>query len=404
MVAGSHKKPRFQVDVPRPPQPGAHPLGASLIPPKIRHKRQRFHIEIAQSHRRRNVPEQLSYVVRQLRRRYATTLAQRRQLRKGAILAVVCLSLLAIASTPFVVPLIRAHMQVAPRISSRNTSQSLIMTKATHGKAYLPYDALALHVVTTDRQPPDVSATSAYVFDPEQNWLFFQKDAESQHPMASLTKIMTLLLAAESGDLDQKVSIGRDAAALVNSDNSYMGVSAGEVLSVRELLYGLMVASGNDAAVALADHVSGSQSAFVVQMRNRAAQIGLTHTIFVSPDGADDGNRTSAHDLAVLTAVALQAPGVQQITSTRLYHIAPTNLHKPFDLTSSNDLLPGGRSPYPGANGVKTGFTESAGYCMAFSARVQGHLIVGVVLGDPSPGARTADARALLDWAVAQES
>lgn len=401
MAVGHHKKPRFQVDVPQPTRPGAHRPDAALVPQRIRHKKPRFRVNFDHPRRRRQLSEQVASVVRHLRVKYAATLSQRRHLRRGALLAVVCLIFVAVLSTPFVAPLVRSHF--APRTSSTSAKGTPHAIQTPGSNALLPYSSLTQHIVTTDRLLPDVSGTSAFIFDPEQGWTFFTKNTDAQLPMASLAKIMTLLLTVEHGNLDQDVRIGRDAAALVNSNNSYMGVSEGEVLTVRELLYGLVVASGNDAAVALADYVSGSPGAFVDQMNKRATQLGLTNTTFVSPDGGDDGNHTSAHDLAVLAAVVLQKPEVQQITSTYHYLIPQTSQHKAFDLTSANDLLPGGSSPYPGVNGIKTGYTPGAMYCIAFSARVKGHLIVGIVLGAATPAARIVDVRTLLNWSLAQE-
>jgi D-alanyl-D-alanine carboxypeptidase (penicillin-binding protein 5/6) len=267
-----------------------------------------------------------------------------------------------------------------------------------------PFASLGLHVSSANGlRPPAIRAAAAFLFDPNRGWVFYAKNADIERPVASLTKVMTLLVASGTGDLDQSVTVGFDAAALVNGANSYMGVSTGEQLTLRDLLYGLVVASGNDAAVAIADAVGGTEASFVAMMNRRAWRLGLTNTVFVTPDGLDDGNRSTAHDLAVLTAIALEQPGVEQITSTRHYTIPRTARHKAYELWSGNDLLPGGRWPYPGANGVKTGYTAGALYCMAFSARRQGHLLVGVVLGDPSAETRASDAHALLDWGFAQE-
>ncbi len=401
MAVGHHKKPRFQVDIPQPARPGAHSPGAALVPQRIKHKKPRFRVNFDHPRQRKQLTELVASVVRRLRVKYASTLSQRRDIRRGALLAVVCLIFVAVMSSPFVVPLVRSHF--APLTSAPSSNRAPHATQVPGQNALLPFSSLTEHIVTTDRLLPDVSGTSAFVFDPEQGWSFFEKNTDAKLPMASLAKIMTLLLTVEHGNLDQEVRIGHDAAALVNSDNSFMGVSDGEVFTVRELLYGLVVASGNDAAVALADYVSGSPGAFVAQMNMRATQLGLKNTTFVSPDGGDDGNQTSAHDLAVLAAVALQKPEVQEIASTYHYLIPQTSQHKAFDLTSANDLLPGGSSPYPGVNGIKTGYTPGAMYCIAFSARVKGHLIVGVVLGATTPEARIVDVRTLLNWSLAQE-
>jgi serine-type D-Ala-D-Ala carboxypeptidase (penicillin-binding protein 5/6) len=251
---------------------------------------------------------------------------------------------------------------------------------------------------------PAITAKAAFVYDADLGFVFYSKNADLELPMASCTKIMTALLATERGSLDQMVTIGADAAALAAPGNSYMGVSAGERLSLRDLLYGLMLPSGNDAAVAIADAIGGNVQHFVVLMNARAQQLGLTHTHFANPHGLDaPGHYTSARDLAVLAAVAMRNPTLVQITSTKHYDIPQTSTHKAYSLVSGDDLIPGDLSPYPGAIGVKPGFTGAAGYCQAFAAIRRGHLIVGTVMGEPTWEIRITDMRTLLDWGYLQE-
>jgi serine-type D-Ala-D-Ala carboxypeptidase (penicillin-binding protein 5/6) len=251
---------------------------------------------------------------------------------------------------------------------------------------------------------PAITAKAAFVYDADLGFVFYSKNGDLELPMASCTKIMTALLAVERGSLDQMVTIGADAAALAAPGNSYMGVSAGERLTLRDLLYGLMLPSGNDAAVAIADAIGGNLQHFVAMMNARAQQLGLVHTHFANPHGLDAPDHyTSARDLAVLAAVAMRNTTLVQITSTKHYDIPQTATHKAFSLVSGDDLIAGDLSPYPGAIGVKPGFTGDAGYCQAFAAVRRGHLIVGVVLGEPTWEIRITDMRALLDWGYAQE-
>ena len=256
----------------------------------------------------------------------------------------------------------------------------------------------------TNSQPPYVTARTAYVFDADLGWTFYAKGADEELPMASCTKVMTLLLAVENGSLTQVVTIGRDAAALVRSDSSYMGLSAGEKLTLNDLLYGLVLPSGNDAAVAIADAIGGNVPNFVQMMNERAQQLGMTHTHYMNPHGLGEPNHyTTARDLAILSGVAMHNPTIAQVTSTAHYSIPKTATHKGYSLETGNDLLAYARSPYPGAIGVKPGFTGDAGYCQAFAAIRHGHMIVGVVLDEPSWQVRIVDMRALLDWGFAQE-
>ena len=408
-------------------QGNKRPFLVQPVPPAPSPRRQRkllpFHVVVARRRNRRRFyvePHEARYHVRlpitvvierRTRRRAslalatATTLAHRRLVRRRALFAsLACVVLAAVVGV----------LAFTPLIHSRSPGASLASSNAAGGvttgpvqirqdQSTQPFGFLQTHVAANSSQPPDVQAAAAFVFDPDRGWVLYQKNADTVRPIASLTKLMTLLVAADVGDLERVVTIGPDAAALVNSNNSYMGVSVGEQLTLRELLYGLIVGSGNDAAVAIADSIGGSEASFVGLMNAHARRLGLSHTFLVSPDGVDDGNRSTARDLAILTAVALEQPGVQQISATRRVTIAQTATHKAYTLLNPNDLLPGGLAPYAGANGVKTGYTGGALYCMAFSAVRQGHLIVGVVLGDPSAQARLSDARALLDWGFAQE-
>jgi len=252
--------------------------------------------------------------------------------------------------------------------------------------------------------PPTVTAEAAYVFDPSLGFVYYAKDANAELPMASCTKVMTLLLAVERGNLNEIVTVGPDAAALVRPDSSFMGLSVGERLSLRDLLYGLVLPSGNDAAVAIADAIGGSVPKFVAMMNERAQQLGLTRTHYVNPHGLGaPGHYTSARDLAVLSGVAMQNPEIVKITSVDHYFIPKTATHKAYNLETGNDLLSGARSPYPGAIGVKPGFTGDAGYCQAFAAVRHGRMIIGVVLNEPSWQVRIVDMRALLNWGFEQE-
>ena len=406
-------KRRFLVEPAPPIQPPRSQHG--LLPFRVvvarRHNKHRFHVEPSDARRQVQLPVTLVIERRHPRLRSpawlatVTTLAHRRQVRRRALFAsLACVVLAAVVGTLLFTPLIHPHSK-GPSLGSSNASGGATVGRAQirQDQAIQPFTFLQMHVAANAPQSPTVQAAAAFLFDPDRGWIFYQKNADAARPIASLTKLMTLLVAADAGNLDQLVTVGPDAAALVTSGNSYMGVSAGEQLTLRDLLYGLIVGSGNDAAVAIADGIGGTEASFVTLMNGRARRLGLTHTFLVSPDGVDDGNRSTARDLAILAAVALEQPGIGQITSTRYYTIPKAATHKAYTLLSGNDLLPGGLAPYPGANGVKTGYTEGALYSMAFSAVRQGHLIVGVVLGDPSPQARLSDAHTLLDWGFAQE-
>ncbi|HEY7834107.1 MAG TPA: D-alanyl-D-alanine carboxypeptidase family protein [Ktedonobacterales bacterium] len=251
--------------------------------------------------------------------------------------------------------------------------------------------------------PPQIAASSAYVYDASTGVVLYQRHPDDERAMASTTKIMTALVAVQHASLSQTITAGADAAALVNPDNSYMGLSQGEQLTLNELLYGLLLPSGNDAAVAIADGVGGGQAQFVALMNQEAGQLGLAHTHFANPHGLDaTGHYTTARDLARLATLALGNPVIAQIAATRHEIIAQTATHKAYDLWNYNSILPGGRAAYPGAIGLKPGNTGDAGWCEAFAARRYGHLVIGVVLNDPTWSIRNTDMHALLDWGFVQ--
>jgi D-alanyl-D-alanine carboxypeptidase (penicillin-binding protein 5/6) len=252
--------------------------------------------------------------------------------------------------------------------------------------------------------PPTVSAAAAYVLDADSGGVLYTLNADDQRAMASCTKLMTALVAVQHAPLDLRVTVGPDAAALVRPYSSFMGLSAGETLTLGELLYGLLLPSGNDAAVAIADAIGGSQDHFVAMMNQEAQALGLTHTHYANPHGLDaPGHYTSARDLATLSVADLRNPVIAQVVSTPHYILPRTATHKGYDLWSQIFVLPEGRWPYPGGAGIKLGNTGNAGWCMAFAARRSGHLIVGVVLGEPTWQVRVVDVHNLLDWGFAQE-
>lgn len=412
VVERPRKKPRFRVGPTDQPERRLLPFRIAI---QRQRPRRRSSAGWAQIHTVRRWAARAIAATRAPRRRLRAwalrlvpvTLGERRWLRAWALRLALAVVLLAAALgglslSPLLQKPANVHSAKATSSVSDTTEKwEIEQQKARARNPTPPFPSLQAYIPAAGSKPPAVQAASAFVFDPDRGIVFFQKDADQPRPLASTTKVMTLLLASRF-NLDQTVTVGPDAAALVNGDNSYMGVSAGEQLTLRDLLDGLVVASGNDAAVAIADQVGGTEARFVAMMNRQAWLLGLNQTHFVSPDGLDDGNRASARDLAVLSAVALQDPDVERITSTRHLKIPQTSTHKAYEMWNGNDLLAGGAAPYPGVIGVKTGYTTEAMYCMAFAARLQGHLIVGVVLGAPSSAARAGDAHALLDWAAQQ--
>ncbi|MBQ8525689.1 MAG: D-alanyl-D-alanine carboxypeptidase [Clostridia bacterium] len=219
-------------------------------------------------------------------------------------------------------------------------------------------------------------AVSAILIETSSNSVIFEKNAHKKLPMASTTKIMTALCAIESGILDRNVEADPRA---IGVEGSSIYLERGERLTVRELVYGLMLHSGNDAAVAIACAVSGSEEGFAQLMNETAKKIGAVNTNFENPNGLDGKEHyTTAYDLAIITSYALKNPEFAAIVST--YKTTISNGDKGFDrqLKNHNKLL----TMYEGCTGVKTGFTKKSGRCLVSSAKRNNTELVAVTLND----------------------
>ena len=250
--------------------------------------------------------------------------------------------------------------------------------------AATPVSARTLKLMAADR-PPVLSAKAAVVMDAATGQVVFEKNARERRAPASTTKMMTALVTLENARLDQVVT----ASANVVVEPSIIGLEPGDQLTVEQLLYGLMLPSGNDAALALAEHVGGSVARFAEMMNAKAAQLGLRDTHFVNPHGLDARDHySSAYDLAVIARVAMQNPVFERIVATREQRVeGPVS----WIFKNNNRLL----GVYPGADGIKTGYTDNAGRCLVFSATRGGHRAISVVLDS---AAMYEDSAALLDY------
>ena len=241
------------------------------------------------------------------------------------------------------------------------------------------------------RRPPRLSAPSSILLDLDSGGVLFEEVATERRPIASLTKIMTALVVLEATSPRDLVTA---SATAVTQSGAELGLEAGEQLPVRELVYALMLQSANDAAVALAEHVSGSVAAFVDRMNRRARQLGLSDTRFASPNGLDDSGYSTAADLAALTTEAYRAPGFARIAATRFREI-PAPSGEPRRIQNRNALL----WLYPGAIGVKTGYTSAAGFCLVAVADRDGLRLATVILGAPTEA--FSDAAEVLNFGFA---
>jgi len=242
------------------------------------------------------------------------------------------------------------------------------------------------------RQPAlAVRAQAAYLVDLDTRLVLWAKDPETSRAPASLTKLMTAIVAVDdAGTLDRVVTVPPAAMHVVPS---LMGVTTGERLTVRELLYGLLLDSGNDAAEALAGGIV-PRDRFIRQMNQKAKSIGMAQSHFVNPSGLDaPGHGMSAHDIVHLAAyLEKYYPAIASIAATRAIAIPATDQHKAFYPHNLNRML----WTYPGVNGLKTGLTDNAGGCWLATATRGGRHLVVVVLNDT--GRSFEDAAALLDY------
>lgn len=222
-----------------------------------------------------------------------------------------------------------------------------------------------------------VDAKAAVLIDADSGRVLFAKNENQMLPEASCTKIMTALVALENSALDENVTAGKNAHGVTGTS---LYLSEGETLTMEQMLYGLMLRSGNDAAVAIAEHIAGSVSEFCDMMNKRAEQIGADAK-FKNPHGLDaDGHAASALGLAKIMREAMKNPSFRTITATQKKIIPWVGNEYSRVLENKNRLL----SSYEGANGGKTGYTSKAGRCLVFSAKRGETELIGVVLNCPT--------------------
>lgn len=249
-----------------------------------------------------------------------------------------------------------------------------------------------------------VKAKSAVLMDTATGTVLLEQNAHEALAPASVTKIMTMLLimeAIDSGVLSYSDTVTASEAAAAKG-GSQIFLKAGEQMSVSEMLKSIAVSSANDCACAMAEHLAGSESAFVDRMNQRAGELGMNDTHFVNCTGLDDGpdaasHRTSAYDIALMSReLLLKHPDITKFTTIWM----DTVRGGAFGLSNTNKLI----RFYPGANGLKTGFTTGAGYCLSASAQRDGLELIAVTMGCESSKIRNAACKTLLDYGFANFS
>lgn len=235
-------------------------------------------------------------------------------------------------------------------------------------------------------EKPVINARHAIVIERQTGRVLFEKNAYQKTAMASTTKLMTALIVAENTDISSITTVSSHAAA---TGGSTMGLRRGEQISIRDLLYGLMLKSGNDAAIALAETVAGSVEAFCDLMNQKALVLGAVNTHFTSPHGLDDSEHyTTAYDLALICRAASENIIVKELIGTKHYS---TETHF---LINTNPFL----GTFPEITGGKTGFTNNAGRCIALTASKNGMETILILIGCTDSDTRLSDGKKLLSY------
>lgn len=238
---------------------------------------------------------------------------------------------------------------------------------------------------------PNINSRAAIVYDRISGSILFGKNENEKRKMASTTKIMTAIIVLENSNLDDIVTVSSKAAG---TGGSRLGLKTNDKISVRDLLYGLMLCSGNDAAVALAQHVGGNLPSFATLMNQKCDTLGLTSTHFVTPHGLDnDDHYTTAYELAVITNYALKNKTFCNYVGTKNYTVSINGRSK--NLSNTNELL----GNLNGVYGVKTGFTNGANRCLVTSIKRENMDLICIVLGADTKKDRTKDSIQLIEYA-----
>ena len=247
-----------------------------------------------------------------------------------------------------------------------------------------------IETVSNQTNLPEINSRAAVVIDRNSNTILYGKNENAKRKMASTTKIMTCLLVIENCNLSDTVEVSKKSAG---TGGSRLGLKTGDKITVQDLLYGLMLCSGNDTAVALAEHVSGSVENFSVVMNNKAKEIGLNNTNFETPHGLDSENHyTTAYELALLANYALNNSTFAKIVGTKSHTVTINGY--PKTIQNTNELL----GNLNGVYGIKTGFTNGANRCLVTSCKRNNLDIICVVLGADTKNFRTKDSIKLIEY------
>jgi serine-type D-Ala-D-Ala carboxypeptidase (penicillin-binding protein 5/6) len=286
--------------------------------------------------------------------------------------------------------------------SSRHAHGAAGRTAASAGKAAVRPGQPVFQVAQVSSTPTKITAAGGALADASTMRLLWSRGLNTERPIGSITKVMTALIVLREGNLNRQIRIPKNVLAYVAKYQAESaGLRPGDVLSVRDLLEAMLLQSGCDAAYVLATTYGPGMTAFLAKMNATARQLGMLHTHFTSPDGLPYPTEYSTYstpaDLLTLGLAAMKSPVFRAIVSQQFFQVqAQKGVHHAYWWDNTNDLI----GTYPGADGIKTGYTNAAKHCLLFEAVRHGVTLIGDVLGSPVTGPDTAAfaAARLLNW------
>jgi len=299
-------------------------------------------------------------------------------------------------------PAAAGHSQRPASARSARSAQSAAGAARTRPPATpSPARPSASPVIEAAGAPGGVKAKGAVLADAATGQVLWERGMDTERPMASVTKVMTALLVLKGGDLGQRIRVPKAAFTYAwKNGGETASLRPGDVLTAQQLLEALLLPSGADAAYTLANAYGPGVNTFIARMNTTAAQMGMAHTRFTSPDGLPYPTETSTYstpsDLLTLGLAAMRYPVFRSIVNLRFFHLPKGPGHHDYWWDNTDGLI----GSYQGAVGIKTGYTDDAGHCLLFEAIRNGRALIGVVLDSPAtgPAAGVQDAQRMLNW------
>ncbi len=277
-------------------------------------------------------------------------------------------------------------------LGSAKSSSELVSPMTGSGRQAVNLWFPEAQAQNSDQSAPEVSAKAAYFVETKSGQVLYQKQSHERLPIASLTKIMTVIVTLEHKDYQDSLVVSSTAA---NMEPDHMMLIAGERLTVEELLDGIFLVSANDASEVFAEKVLGNRDQFITLMNQKAISLGMKDSLFINPSGLEEDERTqysTAYDVALMSRYAIKTfPHLLDISRQEHIYLPITNTHQDYDMYSGINLL----TTYPGVVGFKTGFTPEAGLTLVTIANRGDKQVLGVLLGSEN---RREDAKQLLDY------